>query len=133
MKKLRQIVELKKIDLVPDPELQAGEVSDFANPKSDAERAFLDKHVVQRTLHPAFKTPAEQDAVFKASNIQKDKSKAASYHDGEDFDVYEQAVQFVKDNLTETNLAKFEALLKEDRESAVRFAIDVATELVDDE
>ena len=41
MKSLRQIVELKKIDLVPDPELQAGTVSNYANPKSDAERRFV--------------------------------------------------------------------------------------------
>ena len=34
MKSLRQIVELKKIDLTPDPELQAGQVSNYANPKS---------------------------------------------------------------------------------------------------
>ena len=34
MKSLRQIVELKKIDIIPDPELQAGERSDYANPKS---------------------------------------------------------------------------------------------------
>jgi len=133
MKKLRQIVELKKIDLVPDPDLQGGDVSDFANPKSDAERAFVDKHVVQQSLHPAFKTSAEQDAVFKASNIKKDKTKNAGYHDGMDAEVYEQAIQFVKDNLTETNLAKFETLLEEDRESAIKFALDVATEIVDDE
>ena len=37
MKSLRQIVELKKIDLVPDPEEQAGTVSNYANPKSAAE------------------------------------------------------------------------------------------------
>lgn len=133
MKRLRQIVELKKIDLIPDPELQGGEVSDFANPKSEAERAFVDKHVVQQTLHPAFKTPAEQDAVFKGGNIQKDKSKSASYHDGQDAEVYEQAIQFVRDNLTETNLEKYEQLLDEDYEAAVKFALDVATEVVDDE
>ena len=57
MKTLRQIVELKKIDLVPDPELQAGQISNYANPKSEAERRFMDKHLdtVQQALHPAFK------------------------------------------------------------------------------
>ena len=29
MKSLRNIVELKKIDIVPDPELQAGQVSKY--------------------------------------------------------------------------------------------------------
>ena len=43
MKSLRQIVELKKIDLVPDPESQAGTVSDFANPKSEAEKNHIEQ------------------------------------------------------------------------------------------
>ena len=66
MKSLRQIVELKKIDLVPDPELQAGTVSNYANPKSDAERRFVEKHVdsIQKTLHPAFKNEAEPTRKF---------------------------------------------------------------------
>ena len=38
MKSLRQIVELKKIDIVPDPEFQDGTVSNYANPTSEAER-----------------------------------------------------------------------------------------------
>ena len=87
MKSLRQIVELKKIDLVPDPELQAGTVSNYANPKSDAERRFVEKHVdsIQKTLHPAFKNEAEQKAVFSGT-VEKDKTHdnagAGHYQDG---------------------------------------------------
>ena len=53
MKSLRQIVELKKIDLTPDPELQAGQVSNYANPKSEAEKNFVGKHTdnVATALH----------------------------------------------------------------------------------
>ena len=89
MKSLRQLVELKKIDLVPDPELQAGTVSNYANPKSDAERRFVEKHVdsIQKTLHPAFKNEAEQKAVFSGT-VEKDKTHdnagAGHYQDGED-------------------------------------------------
>ena len=74
MKSLRQIVELKKIDIVPDPELQSGVESDYTKPKSKAERDFVGKHVdvVQQKLHPAFKSEAEQDAVFKGGAINKD-------------------------------------------------------------
>ena len=55
MKSLRQIVELKKIDLVPDPEAQAGTISNYANPKSEAEKRFVDKHMsgIQKMNHPA--------------------------------------------------------------------------------
>ena len=71
MKSLRQIVELKKIDLVPDPEQQAGTVSNYANPKSEAEKRFVDKHMsaVQKMNHPAYESEAEQDAVFNLSLI----------------------------------------------------------------
>jgi hypothetical protein len=55
----------------------------------------------------------------------------ASYKDGEDAQVYEQAISFVQDNLTEENLEKFNVLLDEDYEAAVNFALDVATDLED--
>ena len=74
MKTLRQIVELKKIDLVPDPELQAGQISNYANPKSEAERRFMDKHLdtVQQALHPAFKTEAEQERTCAPEEANED-------------------------------------------------------------
>lgn len=135
MKSLRQIVEVKKIDIVPDPDQQSGEVSDFANPKSEAEKNFVGKHqdTVQHQLHPAFKTQAEQDAVFKGAGINKDTSKAASYHDGEDAAVYESAISMVQEALTEENLIKFNQLLEDDYETAAGFALEVAQELAGDE
>jgi hypothetical protein len=131
MKSLRQIAELKKIDIVPDPELQSGVESDYTKPKSKAERDFVGKHVdvIQHKLHPAYKNEAEQDAVFKGGSINKDHSKAASYEDGMDVEVYEAAVEFVKDNLTEDNLEQFENMLEENPEAAISFAIDIAEEL----
>ena len=131
MKSLRQIAELKKIDVIPDPELQSGVESDYSKPKSKAERDFVGKHVdvVQQKLHPAFKNEEEQDAVFKGGSINKDHSKAASYKDGMDVEVYEAAVAFVKDNLTEDNLEQFENMLEENPEAAISFAIDIAEEL----
>jgi len=131
MKTLRQIVELTKVDIIPDPDSFDGAVSDYANPKSEAERNFVGKHRdnIQHELHPAFKTQAEQDAVFKGGKLVKDHSKVASYRDGEDAEVYEQAIAFVQDNLTEENLEKFNVLLDEDYEAAVNFALDVATDL----
>ena len=142
MKSLRQIVELKKIDLVPDPEAQAGTVSNYANPKSEAEKRFVAKHMdsVQKTSHPAYDDQAEQDAVFQGANKQKDMTHdnagAGHYKNGEDAAVYEaaeQAVDFVRDNLNEVNLEKFDKLLDESPETAVEFALNTMAELEGDE
>jgi hypothetical protein len=141
MKSLRQIVELKKIDLVPDPELQAGTVSNYANPKSDAERRFVEKHVdsIQKTLHPAFKNEAEQKAVFSGT-VEKDKTHdnagAGHYQDGEDAAVYEAAeaaVDFVRENLTEDNLQAYDELLDNDPDAAVEFAMETVQEMAGEE
>lgn len=52
-------------------------------PKSPDEQAFVDKHIVSVSKHPV-----AGDDQFVSKN-KKDKSKAASYKDGEDKDVYE--------------------------------------------
>ena len=64
MKSLRQIVELKKIDLVPDPEAQAGTISNYANPKSEAEKRFVDKHMssIQKMNCLLYTSPSPRDS-----------------------------------------------------------------------
>lgn len=52
-------------------------------PKSPDESNFVDKHIVSVQKHPV---AGDDQFVSKA---KKDKSKAASYKDGEDKDVYE--------------------------------------------
>lgn len=135
MKSLRQIVEVKKIDIVPDPELQAGQEIGPGKPKAQAEKDFVGKHtdVINSPLHPAFKNEAEQAAVFNGGTMKKDHSKAASYADGQDAEVYESAIAFVQDALTEDNLRQFNQLLQDDYETAANFAMDVAAEIGDDE
>tara|TARA_R110000868_G_scaffold9000_9_gene45635 strand:+ start:19909 stop:20301 length:393 start_codon:yes stop_codon:yes gene_type:complete len=130
MKTLRQIIELKTIDLIPDPDNDDGSAKDYTNPKGDSERAFVKKHIISSSKYPGYKKTEEEEAVFKATNVKKDVSKAASYHDDEDEEVYESAVQFVRDHLTEDNLKMFDELLESDRESAIKFANDVAAELI---
>jgi hypothetical protein len=134
MKSLRQIVEVKKIDIIPDPEVQAGKVSDYANPKSEAEANFVGKHmdVVNSPLHPAFKNEAEQRKVFNGDGISKDHSKIASYREGQDAEVYESAIALVQDALTEENLEKFNQLLEDDYQAAANFAVEVASEIGDE-
>lgn len=134
MKSLRQIVEVKKIDIVPDPEAQAGKVSDYANPKSEAEANFVGKHVdvVNSPLHPAFKNEAEQRKVFNGDGVSKDHSKIASYREDQDAEVYESAIAFVQDALTEENLKAFNQLLEDDYQAAADFAVEVASEIGDE-
>lgn len=58
---------------------------EVAQPKSEDEKAFKDKHVVQTTDD----ANGNGDDVFKAEKIKKDKTKPAGYHDGEDVEAYE--------------------------------------------
>lgn len=138
MKSLRQIVEFKKIDIVPDPELQAGQVSNYANPKSEAEKNFVGKHTdnVQQQLHPAFKNEEEQSRVFSGFGVNKDSTHdsagAGHYKDGQDAEVYEQAINFVRENLTEENLVAFDELAQTNPEAAVDFAMEIVSEVTED-
>lgn len=138
MKTLRNIVELKKIDIVPDPEAQAGQVSNYANPKSEAEKNFVGKHLdnVQQQLHPAFKNEEEQKRVFNGGGVNKDSTHdtagAGHYKDGQDVEVYEQAINFVRENLTEDNLVAFDELAQKNPEAAVEFAMEIVSEVTED-
>ena len=134
MKSLRQIVEVKKIDIIPDPEAQAGKVADYTKAKDPATANFVGKHtdVVNSPLHPAFKNEAEQRKVFNGDGVGKDHSKIASYRDGQDAEVYESAIAFVEGALTEENLEAFNQLLEDDYEAAANFAVDVASEIGDE-
>ena len=48
-------------------------------------KAFVDKHVVQKTDYPV-----DAEDQFTAKKLKKDKTKLASFHDGEDASVYEE-------------------------------------------
>ena len=78
-------------------------ISEIADPKPRREKAFKDKHVVQKIDHPV----GEEDQ-FVATKIQKDKTKKASHHDGDDVAVYEEVEQIDEiSNKTLTNYAKY--------------------------
>jgi hypothetical protein len=66
------------------------QILEVAEPKAGDEKRFKDKHVVQKTRQPAYKDEAEEDAVFKATNVKKDKTKKAGDHtEGDDAKMYE--------------------------------------------
>ena len=93
---------------------------------------------VQKMNHPAYESEAEQDAVFNGGGINKDETHdnagAGHYKDGQDAEVYEaaeQAVDFVRENLTDENLEAFDILLDEEPETAVEFALNTVEELAE--
>jgi len=68
-------------------------ILEVAEPKPGDEKRFKDKHVIQKTKHPAYKDDSEEDAVFTGSNVKKDKTKKAGDHsEGEDAAMYEETL-----------------------------------------
>jgi hypothetical protein len=61
-------------------------ISEVAQPKGGDEKAFKAKHVIQKINHPA----AEDGQFTGGPSAKKDKSKKASYKEGEDEAVYEE-------------------------------------------
>ena len=65
-----------------------------------------------------------------------DLAGAGHYKDGEDAAVYEAAeaaVDFVRENLTEDNLKKFDELLDNEPDAAVAFALETVEEMTGEE
>ena len=69
-------------------------VSEVAQPVAGDEKRFKDKHKVDTIGDPQ----NNGDKLYKGSEIKKDKSKIASYEDGEDTKVYE-AVEGVDEKI----------------------------------
>lgn len=70
-------------------------INEIAEPKGGDEKRFKDKHIVAKYSHPK-----AEDGQFVAKNVKKDKSKAASYEEGEDEEVYEEVEQIDEDMFT---------------------------------
>lgn len=65
-------------------------ISEVAQPESDGDKAFKDKHVVAGTDLPVKDGKKIWD-ILNGGTMKKDHSKISSYKDGEDEQVYEQA------------------------------------------
>ena len=65
--------------------------SDFANPKSPGDKAFVDKHIIQKTDYPKTPKGGSNDEIFSGSKQGKDKKKRKGHgHEpGDDKEVYE--------------------------------------------
>lgn len=60
-------------------------MTEVAQPKSEDEKAFKDKHIVAKHAD----ANGNGDDVFKAEKIKKDATKKASHHKPQDEEVYE--------------------------------------------
>jgi hypothetical protein len=65
--------------------------SDYTNPKSPGDKAFVDKHVVQKTDYPHTPKGGSNDEVFSGSK-QKQHAHLADPKPGEDEEVYEKTL-----------------------------------------
>tara|TARA_R100001369_G_C3291047_1_gene163898 strand:+ start:438 stop:908 length:471 start_codon:yes stop_codon:yes gene_type:complete len=62
--------------------------SDYTNPKAQADKDFVDKHVIQKTDYPHTPKGGSNDEVFSGKK-QKKKKRIADPEDGDDKKVYE--------------------------------------------
>ena len=90
-KKLKQLTERTKIEIVPTPGQDKGQNVSYKNVVQPGEKAFVDKHVVQKTDYPVpEKNAGDKDAVF--SGAKQNKKKRLADQDNEaGSDMYEAA------------------------------------------
>jgi hypothetical protein len=76
-KKLKQLTELKKNDIVPTPGNDKGQNVSYKNVVQGGEKAFVDKHVVQKTDYPVpEKNAGDKNAIFSGAKQTKKKRLA---------------------------------------------------------
>ncbi len=75
--------------------------SDFSNPKSPAAKAFVDKHIVQKTDHPHTPKGGSNDEYFSGSK-QKKKKRLADPDEGDEEDMYERTLSKSESKKKET-------------------------------
>ena len=93
-KKLKQLTELTRLktEIIPTPGNDKGKNVSFKNVVQGGEKAFVDKHVVQKTDYPVpEKNAGDKDAVFTGSKQTKKKRLADQDNEAGD-DMYEAAV-----------------------------------------
>ena len=78
--------------------------SDYTDPKAPADKAFVDKHVIQKTDYPHKPKDGSNDDIFSGKK-QKKKKKLADYEKGQDKEVYE-------DKMSKDEMKKKEQIVK---------------------
>ena len=76
-KKLKQLTERTKIEIVPTPGQDKGQNVSYKNVVQPGEKAFVDKHVVQKTDYPVpEKNAGDKNAIFSGAKQTKRKRLA---------------------------------------------------------
>ena len=93
MKTMKQFMTekaTKKIDIVPTPGQGEGQQDDYTNPAAPAEKAFKDKHVIQKTDYPVKqRAGSSTDDVFNGAK-QKKKARVADQEHEQSVAAYEE-------------------------------------------
>ena len=91
-KKLKQLTERTKIEIVPTPGQDKGQNVSYKNVVQPGEKQFVDKHVVQKTDYPVpEKNAGDKDAIFSGAKQTKKKRLADQENEAGD-KMYEAAV-----------------------------------------
>ena len=90
-KKLKQLTERTKIEIVPTPGQDKGQNVSYKNVVQPGEKAFVDKHVVQKTDYPVpEKNAGDKNAIFSGAKQTK-KKRLADQDNEAGSDMYEAA------------------------------------------
>ena len=80
-KRLKELTERTKIEIVPTPGQDKGQNVSYKNPGQQAERDFVGKHVIQKTDYPVTQKSGSNDDIF--SGAKQNKKKRIADQDNE--------------------------------------------------
>jgi hypothetical protein len=101
-KKLKQLTELKKNDIVPTPGNDKGQNVSYKNVVQGGEKAFVDKHVVQKTDYPVpEKNAGDKNAIFSGTKQTKKKRLADQENEAGD-KMYEAAANKMAEEIVQS-------------------------------
>jgi len=105
-KKLKQLTERYKTEIVPTPGNDKGQNVSYKNVVQGGEKAFVDKHVVQKTDYPVpEKNAGDKNAIFSGAKQTKKKRLADQENEAGD-KMYEAKVDAIMASL-KTNKSDF--------------------------
>ena len=80
-KRLKELTERTKIEIVPTPGQDKGQNVSYKNPGQQAEKDFVGKHVIQKTDYPVTQKSGSNDDIF--SGAKQNKRKRIADQDNE--------------------------------------------------
>ena len=136
-KRLKELTERTKIEIVPTPGQGQGKLDSYVDPASPAEKAFKDKHVVQKTDYPvAQRAGSSTDDIF--SGAKQTRKKRLADNDQEEAEAaYEDVDQEKREDIVKgmkKNKADFVQRYGKDAESVMyATANKMASEEIEEE